>query len=347
MPMGDVLAERRRPVARVGISVGLAIAVLAALVVILFVISLLTGPANLGAMEIFGGLLGDQTSRISIVATHVRLPRAILAAAIGGVLGLTGAALQGYLRNPLADPGLIGASSSAAFGAVLAIYSGFSIAFPLALPLSGMVGAGVAVVLIYALVGRDDSVLTLILAGLAINTLAGSLTALALNLAENPHAALEIAFWILGSLQDRTLDHVALALPFMGIGTVLVLVGGRELDALSLGQKTGQSLGVNLGRLRLRIIAGTALAVGSSVAVAGSIGFIGLLVPHLIRPVVGPLPSRLLLASMLAGSALLLAADIAVRLIPTNSELKLGVVTGLLGAPFFLALLLKIRRQAP
>ncbi len=199
--------------------------------------------------------------------------------------------------------------------------------------------------LIYALAGRNSSVLTLILAGVAVNSFAGALTALALNLAPSPYAVLEIVFWLLGSLADRSMDHVALAAPLMAAGWALLLVGGRGLDALTLGEDTAESLGVDLGRLRVLVVLGTALAVGAAVSVSGVIGFVGLVVPHLLRPLVGHRPSRLLAASALGGAALVLAADVAVRILFPVPELKLGVLTALIGAPFFFALVLRSRRS--
>ncbi|MDX1607443.1 MAG: iron ABC transporter permease, partial [Candidatus Competibacterales bacterium] len=190
-----------------------------------------------------------------------------------------------------------------------------------------------------------SGVVTLILAGVAINSLAGALTTLVLNLSPNPFAAYEIFFWLMGSLADRSLDHVALAAPFMVLGWILLLSIARALDALSLGEDVAASLGFNLAGVRLRVVLGTALAVGAAVAVSGVIGFVGLMVPHLLRPLVGQQPARLLLASALGGAVLLLAADIGVRLLTTASELKLGVVTALLGAPFFFWLLLRTRRS--
>ncbi|MCS5607204.1 MAG: iron ABC transporter permease, partial [Alphaproteobacteria bacterium] len=277
------------------------------------------------------------------ILLELRFPRAILAIAIGAALGLSGAVLQGLLRNPLAEPGLIGVSGTAALGAVIAFYSGLSMVCPLALPAGGMIGAGLSVALLYVLSGRDPSILTLILAGVAINAMSGALTTLALNLSPNPYAAYEVFFWLLGSLADRSLEHVALALPFVVAGIALLATTSRGLDALTLGEDVAQSLGINLFGLQARAIIGTALAVGASVAVAGVIGFVGLMVPHLLRPTVGHRPGRLLAASALGGAVLTLAADIAVRSVVVGPELKLGVLTALIGAPFFLMLVLKTR----
>jgi iron complex transport system permease protein len=312
-----------------------------------FVAALAVGYAPLGPAEIVGGLFAgsDTPSSAAIVMQDIRLPRALLGVLVGASLGLSGAALQGLLRNPLAEPGLIGASSMASLAAVIAFYFGFTALSPFILPLAGMAGALLAVALLYALAGREGSVLTLILAGVALTSFAGALTALAINLAASAYAALEITFWLLGSLSDRTMTHVLLAGPPMLLGWALLLSCGRALDALSLGEDTARSLGVSLSAARLRLVLGVALAVGAAVSVSGAIGFVGLVVPHLLRPFVGHEPGRLLLPSAIGGAALVLLADIGVRLIPALVEVKLGVLTALLGAPFFLALVLRTRRQ--
>jgi iron complex transport system permease protein len=313
---------------------------LSALVLVLAVISLAVGPASVP----LSGLFDQGNTPEAIIMQELRLPRALLAICVGGTLGLAGAALQGLLRNPLAEPSLIGASSSAALGAVLILYFGLYNLFPLLLPIAAITGALLAVGLLYLLAGRNPGVMTLILAGIAVSSLAGSIISLSINLSPNPHSATEIVFWLLGSLKDRSMDHFRLALPFMVVGTLLLLSSGAALDALTLGEDTARTLGFNLGRVRFFLVAGTALTVGAGVAVTGAIGFIGLVVPHLLRPFVGYQPRRLLPASLLGGMALLLAADIGVRLIPTQLELKLGVLTSLVGAPFFLALVLKTRK---
>jgi iron complex transport system permease protein len=319
------------------------IPMLAGLVAVLFAASLLIGPAALGLAESLTALFRGEGGPVVLVMQEIRLPRAILGLLVGAVLGLSGAAMQGFLRNPLAEPGLIGVSSSAALGAVLALQSGLAAAFALALPLAALAGAGVAVLLILLLAGPRGGALSLILAGIAISALTGALTSLVLNLSPNPFAAMEIVYWMMGSLADRSMTHVWLAAPFMLVGMALLLLTGRALDALTLGEDAARSLGVNLERLRLLLIGGTALAVGASVAVAGAIGFVGLVIPHLLRPLTGGQPSRLLLASALGGAAMILASDIAVRLIAPDQDLKLGVLTALVGAPFFLHLLWKLR----
>lgn len=311
----------------------------------LFLASLSVGPSAIDLATAWREWRAGGDGTAAVIFAEIRLPRAVLGLLVGAALGLAGAALQGLLRNPLAEPGLIGISPSAALGAVAAFYSGISTAVPLALPLGGMAGAFVAVALLYTLAGRDAGVMTLILAGIAVGSLAGALTSLALSLSPNPFALTEIVFWMLGSLADRSLDHVWLAGPFILAGAVLLLSVGRGLDALTLGEETARSMGFSLGRLAACVILGSALAVGAAVAVTGAIGFVGLIVPHLLRPLVGHQPGRLLPLSALGGAALLLAADVAVRLGAPGPELKLGVVTALLGAPFFLALVLQTRRR--
>lgn len=321
----------------------LLLTLLGLLVAVLFLASLLIGPAALGLSESLSALLSGEGGPVVLVMQEIRLPRAILGLLVGAVLGLSGAAMQGFLRNPLAEPGLIGVSSSAALGAVISLQTGLAAAFALALPLAALTGAALSVLLILALAGPRGGALSLILAGIAISALTGAGTQLVLNLSANPFAVMEIVYWMMGSLADRSMTHVWIAAPFMALGTVLLLSTGRALDALTLGEDAAQSMGISLRRLRLMIILGTASAIGASVAVAGAIGFVGLVIPHLLRPLTGGQPSRLLPAAMLGGAAMLLAADIAVRLIAPDQDLKLGVLTALIGAPFFLHLLWRMR----
>jgi iron complex transport system permease protein len=321
-------------------------AVLAGLVAGLFAASLLIGPAALGLGESLRALVGGEgREAVVLVMREVRLPRALLGLMIGAALGLAGAAMQGFLRNPLAEPGLIGTSASAALGAVIALQTGMAAAHILALPGAALLGAFASVGLIVAIAGPRGGALTLILAGIAVSAFAGALTALVLNLSPNPFAAAEIVFWMLGSLTDRSMTHVWLAAPFILAGGAVLMTLGRGLDALTLGEDAAEALGVRLGRLRLWLIAGVAAAVGGATAVAGGIGFVGLVVPHVLRPFVGARPSALLPASALGGAAMVLAADIAVRLIAPDRDLKLGVLTALIGAPFFLHLIWRMRRQ--
>lgn len=277
-----------------------------------------------------------------LILSEIRLPRTLLAVLVGGSLGLSGAVLQGALRNPLADPGLLGVTGSASLGAVIAFYWGIAAGFPPALPLGGLLGAGLGTMFLLGFAGRTATGTALILAGVAVSALAAALLALALTLAPNPFALAEITFWLLGGLQDRTLMHVALAAPPIVLGGALMLLLRRGLDALSLGEDVAASLGQPVGRtLRLAAI-GTALAAGSSAAVAGGIGFVGLVVPHLLRPFLGERPGDLLVGSALTGATLLLAADMLVRVapmvLPLSQSPPLGVLTAMLGAPFLVAI---------
>jgi iron complex transport system permease protein len=310
----------------------------------LFAASLMIGPAALGASASLKGLFSGGGEAAAIIMREVRLPRALLAALVGFGLGLAGAALQGFLRNPLAEPGIIGVSATASLGAVAVFYSGLAGASMLALPAGAMVGALVAVVVLLAIAAGNTTTLTLILAGIALSSLAGAFTSLVLNLSPNPFASYEIIFWLLGSIKDRSMLHVWISLPPMLLGWALILVSARALDALSFGEEAAQSLGIDLPRARIMLVAGVALAVGAGVAVTGAIGFVGLVVPHLLRPLTDRMPSRLLLPSGLGGAALLLAADIAARTIVPAKELNVGVLTALIGAPFFLWLVTRSRR---
>lgn len=295
-----------------------------------------------------GDLLAALThtdERLALIVYEIRLPRTLLAILIGGSLGLCGAALQGLVRNPLASPSLFGAPSAAALGAVIVISSGVAGALSFALPVAGIVGALLSVGALMLLAGRDAPIIVLLLAGLVLSSFAAAGTSLALNLSPNPFAALEVAFWLLGSLEDRSFQHVWMAGPFILIGAALIATQAGALRVMSLGEVTAASLGVRVQRLRLVIIVGVAMAVGAGVSVAGTIGFIGLVAPHLVRPLVGYDPAKMLLPAALTGACLLLAADLLVRVVPTSGEpLKVGVVTALVGAPFFLGLVLRERR---
>ena len=317
---------------------------LVALVIVLAVISLGIGPVRLSPFSVIEALFGGNSDVVQVIVREIRLPRAILGVAIGAILGLSGAALQGLLRNPLASPSLFGAPQSAAFGAVLVIALGLADVRSYALPVAAIIAAFGSVFVLLAIAGRNAGLLILILAGLAISSLAGAATALVMNLSSNPFVVLEIAFWLLGSLEDRSFQHVMLALPFIAAGAVILLSQRSAFRALTLGEEAAQSLGVDVARLRLFVISGVALGVGGAVAVTGTIGFIGLVAPHLMRPLIGHDPARLLVPSALTGSALLLAADIAVRVIPSTSDIKVGVLTSIIGVPFFLYLIMRERR---
>ena len=319
-------------------------AALAALIVLLAILSLMVGPAGLSPKAALGGLInGDGPA--GIIVRDIRAPRTLLALLIGGTLGLSGAALQGLLRNPLAEPALFGAPQAAAAASSFMIAFSVAGATSLAVPLAGIAGALVSIGGLVAVAGRRASLTVTLLAGLALASFAGAVTALILNLAPNPFAALEIAFWLLGSLEDRSTDHLLIAAPFFVVSWLLLAMNARAFRALTLGEDAAASLGVDLDRLRMTVVIGVAVGVGASVAVAGSIGFVGLIAPHLVRRAVGSDPARVLLPGALAGAALLTAADITVRLLPAADELRVGVVTALIGVPFFLAMIFSERRQ--
>jgi iron complex transport system permease protein len=323
--------------ARSGVAPSTLLGVLALGALAAFAASLAIGPSGIGF-----GVGGDAAG---LIFWEIRVPRAVLGALVGATLGLSGAALQGYLRNPLAEPSLIGASGGAALGAVLAIQLGLTQAFALALPLGGLVGAAVAMVAVVSLAGSQGGPVTLILAGLAVSGIATALISLVLNLAQNPFASVEMVFWLMGSLADRSLTQVWLAAPLMLAGMGVLLILGRALDALSLGEDAARSLGIDIALTRFALVAGTAIAVGAATSVTGVIGFVGLLVPHILRPFTGHRPSLLLPAGALAGAIFLLLADIALRLLPAWLDLRVGVLTALIGAPFFVWLVFKTRAE--
>ncbi|MEL7197442.1 MAG: iron ABC transporter permease [Pseudomonadota bacterium] len=289
----------------------------------------------------------------ALILMELRLPRALLGITIGAGLGAAGAAMQGYLRNPLADPGLFGIAPMAALGAVTWLWIGAG-AFPTAisaygLPAFALAGASLGMALLVAIAGRTASgagggIALFTLAGLMIASLAGALTALAITLAPNAFAMSQIVLWLNGALTDRSWSDVWIAAPFSLAGCAALLGGARSLDALTLGEDAARSMGVDPKRLLILLVIGVGLTVGSGVAVAGIIGFVGLIVPHLVRPFTDRMPSSLIVPSALAGGALVLIADCAVRILPLVTELRLGIALSLIGAPFFLMLLIRMRR---
>ncbi len=301
-------------------------------------LSLMAGPVWVSPLEWGEGGLK------AIILFELRLPRAILGAAIGAGLGLAGAVMQGFLRNPLADPGLFGVSSSAALGAVISLYFGF-VASALLLPLFALAGAALGMAALALLVGRSESLILFTLAGLILASLTGSLTALMISLAPTPFATAQIVNWLMGALTDRSWADVKLVVPLIALGSFILAGTARPLDTLTLGETAARSMGVDLGRLQWRVVFGVGLLVGASVAAAGIIGFVGLIVPHLVRPFVGYRPGAVLLPSAIAGALLVVLADSLVRVLPTASELRLGIAMSLLGTPFFLALLVRMRRE--
>ncbi|KPL67955.1 ABC transporter permease [Erythrobacter sp. SG61-1L] len=283
------------------------------------------------------------TPNAALILMELRLPRAVLALVIGGGLGAAGAAMQGYLRNPLADPGLFGIAPGAALGAVVSLLFGYAASVWL-LPAFALAGAAGAMMLLVLIAGRSGGIGLFTLAGMMIASLAGALTSLVISLAPNAFAMSEIVTWLMGALTDRSWADVWIAAPLTLVGIALLRLAGPSLDALTLGEAAARSLGVNPARLQLLLVAGVGLTVGSGVAVAGIVGFVGLIVPHLVRPLTDRRPSSLILPSALAGALLVLVADCLCRILPLVTELRLGIALSLIGAPFFLALLLKMRR---
>jgi len=319
------------------------VAILLALLVLAFALSLMAGRVWLDPAS---------TPNAAVILAELRLPRGVLAIVIGAGLGASGAAMQGYLRNPLADPGLFGIAPGAALGAVASFWFGYAQS-PLLLPAFALAGAAGAMALLALIAGRTASgtsgqagggIALFTLAGMMIASLAGALTALMISLAPNAFAMSEIVTWLMGALTDRGWREVWIAAPPTLVGIACLMVTGRSLDALTLGEAAARSLGVQPGRLLGWLIAGVGLTVGSGVAVAGIVGFVGLIVPHLVRPWTDRRPSSVILPSALAGALLVLVADSLCRVLPLVTELRLGIALSLVGAPFFLHLLLRMRR---
>ena len=319
--------------------------IMSLLLTVLAALSLTLGAADIALTQAIADAWAGELSAARSIVFDVRLPRTLLALIVGAGLGMAGAAMQGLLRNPLAEPGVLGVSSGAALGAVITLYFGLSAWGWGVLPAAAMTGSLIALLAIYGLAGRSQSLLVLILAGVALNALFGALVAVALNFAKNLFALQEIIFWLMGSLANRSNDHLLIAAPTISAGMLLMWHRRAYLDALTLGDETAASLGYHGNRERLLILLGIALAVGGGVAVSGAIGFIGLMVPHLLRRWADYQPGKLLLLSALGGALLLLAADLLVRHLDLVRELKLGVVTSVLGAPFFIYLLMQRKRQ--
>ncbi|WP_408590790.1 FecCD family ABC transporter permease [Novosphingobium sp.] len=305
---------------------------------------LLAVPLALMAGQVWIDPLGSPVRHAVPILMELRLPRTLLAAVLGAGLGGAGAAMQGYLRNPLADPGLFGVAPMAALGAVLSLFTGYA-AQEFLLPAFALGGAALGMALLALIAGREGGLALFTLAGMMIASLAGALTSLAISLSPNPFAMSEIVTWLMGALADRGWHEVAIATPLTLAGLALLVLAGPALDALTLGEAAARSLGVRHGRLQALMIAGVGLVVGGGVAVAGIVGFVGLVVPHLVRPWTDQRPSALIVPSALAGALLVVVADALCRLVPLQGgELRLGIALSLIGAPFFLRLLVRLRR---
>ena len=297
--------------------------------------ALLLGPTPMEAPRVLAALVGRADTTEITVVWQVRLPRALAAFVVGLALGGSGAALQGLLRNPLAEPGVLGVSASASLGATFALYYGFFGISAWLVPVAAVAGALLATMLIAAAAMRTSSVVTLILIGVGLSSFAGAAMSLLMNLAPNPFSLSDMINWMLGSVANRSFPDVAFAAPFIAIGLTILLAGRRGLTALTLGDEAAAGIGLDLRRQRLLVVAGAGLATGGAVALAGAIGFVGIVAPHIVRPLVDHDPARSLIPSALLAGLILVLADIGVRLLPTEFELKLGVVAALIGAPAF------------
>ena len=320
------------------LNLALAAAAVAALAAACFL-----GTTPMSVPRVLAALLGQAPAGDNLVVWHIRLPRAAAAFVVGAALGASGAALQGLLRNPLAEPGVLGVSASASLGATFVLYYGLADAWAYSVPVAAITGASAASALIALVALRTSSVVTLILVGVGLSSFAGATMALLMNLAPNPFSLADMVNWMLGSVANRSADDLALALPFLAVGLAVLFMTRRGLSALTLGEEAAAGVGLNLRRQRLAVVLGTGLATGAAVAIAGTIGFVGIIAPHLVRPRVDHDPARSLLPSALLAGVILELADIGVRLLPTDSELKLGVVAALIGAPAFVWITLQRR----
>lgn len=300
------------------------------------IVACLLGTTPMTPAQFLSALVGNGSAGDEIVLWEIRFPRAIAAFVVGGALGLSGAALQGLLRNPLAEPGVLGVSASAALGASLVLFYGGAGIASFFVPVAAIAGALFATTLLAIAAMRTGSVVTLILIGVGLSSFAGAIMALLLNLAPNPFSLADLISWTLGSVANRGFDDLFLAAPFLIIGSLCIAASARSLSALSLGEDAAFGMGVNLKRTRLLVVTGAGIATGAAVSIAGAIGFVGIVAPHLVRPFAGYDPARTLLPSALMGGIILVLADIGVRIIPTPAELRLGVVAALIGAPIFI-----------
>ena len=308
----------------------LTLAVLAALTAACFL-----GSTPMPPDRVFAALLGFGDPSDTLVVWQIRLPRALAAFVVGAALGISGAALQGLLRNPLAEPGVMGISATASLGATFALYYGLTALSPWSVPIGAIVGALAATFLVAVMAMRVQSIVTLILIGVGLSSFSGALMSLLLNFAPNPFSLSDMINWMLGSVANRSFPDMAMAAPFMIAGFVILILSRRGLSALTLGEEAAAGVGVNLKTQRLAVVLGAGLATGASVSIAGAIGFVGIVAPHLVRPLTGHDPARSLVPATLLAGLILVLADIGVRLLPTDGELKLGVVAALVGAPVF------------
>ncbi len=323
---------------RAWLTPGLAAAGLAAVLA-----ACLLGSTPLPADRVAAALLGGADAGDRLVVWSIRLPRALAAFLTGAALGMSGAALQGLLRNPLAEPGVLGVSAAAALAATFSLYYGLAALSPWILPAAAILGALAATAVLAFAATRARSVVTLILVGVGLSSFFGAAMSLLVNLAPNPFSLSDMINWTLGSVANRSFDDIALALPFLAAGGAILLAAGRGLSALTLGEEAAGGVGLDLRRQRVLTVLGAGLATGASVALAGAIGFVGIVAPHLVRPLVDHDPARSLVPSALLGGLMLVVADIGIRVAPTGFELNLGVVAALAGAPVFVWIAMRRR----
>lgn len=304
--------------------------------VLAILVACFLGSTPMGANRIVAALFGQGSAGDTIVVWEIRLPRAITAFAVGAALGTSGAALQGLLRNPLADPGVLGVTATASLTATFALYYGLAATSAYLLPIYAIAGALAATALLAVAAIRIKSVVTLILLGVGLSSFSAAAMSLLLNMAPNPFTLSDMLNWLLGSVANRSFADLQFALPFMLAGLAILFASRRGLSALTLGEEAASGIGLNLRQQRIAVVLGAGLATGASVALAGAIGFVGIVAPHIVRPIVDHDPARSLLPSALLAGLILVIADVGVRLLPTMSELKLGVVAALIGAPAFI-----------
>lgn len=306
---------------------------LASLVVM--VAALTIGPWPMPVRDAFSALLGGGAANDRVVIWEIRLPRAIAAFLVGAALGISGAALQGLLRNPLAEPGVLGVSATSSLAAVCMLYFGIAREFPVLMPLAAIGGAVIATLFIGAVAIGTSSSVSLILVGAALSSFAGALMSLLMSTAQDLYSLSDMVDWMMGSVSNRSLDDLLLSGPFVAAGAILLLSQGRGLSILSLGEEAAHGAGLDLKRTRLLVTLGAGLAVGGAVSIAGIIGFVGIVAPHIVRPWVRHDPGRTLIPSALLAGLMLTVSDIVIRILPTPMELKLGVVAAIFGAPIF------------
>ncbi len=317
---------------------------LAGISIAAIVLGCLVGQAAIPPAQALAALFGD--GPLSVIVREIRLPRALAAWCAGAALGASGAALQAMLRNPLADPGVLGVSSMAALGAVIAIYFNLAAAAFWMTPIAAIAAAAAATGILYFLGAGRLSATRLILVGVGLSSFSGAMIALVMNLAPNPFVLSDLVNWLFGAVTNRSFADLALTAPFMAAGLAAALVAAPGLSALSLGEETAASLGADIIRTRTLAISGAALMTGGAVALAGAIGFVGIVAPHLARPLVGHDPGRAIIPAALIGGAMLAVADLVIRVLPFDQELKLGVAAALIGAPVFIWIAAHTRRMS-